>query len=226
MKKIGLLCLALVLALGALGVGYAAWTDTITISGTVNTGTLNIDPVLFSSTYIYKDTDNETMAYYYVVKDAAGEIHCDCWDPFQPANTVLVASAVSTPGADDEVNFDYDGLFPCETLVCDVVLHYDGSVPAKVNEIDWTFSGDQGGDWITPLVTSGDVVGYARMFDPETHTTGDVVVEGTQLHECEYVVVWLEFHLPQDETLMNRSGSGSCTIEVVQWNEYPYTPEE
>jgi len=38
MKKFGLLCLALVLALGALGVGYAAWTDTIYIDGTVNTG--------------------------------------------------------------------------------------------------------------------------------------------------------------------------------------------
>jgi hypothetical protein len=38
MRKIGLLCLALVLALGALGVGYAMWTDTITIHGTVQTG--------------------------------------------------------------------------------------------------------------------------------------------------------------------------------------------
>jgi len=46
MKKFGLLCLALVLALGALGVGYASWTDTIFISGTVNTGEacLSIEP--------------------------------------------------------------------------------------------------------------------------------------------------------------------------------------
>lgn len=40
MKKIGLLCLALVLALGTLGVGYAAWIDTIYIEGTVTTGSL------------------------------------------------------------------------------------------------------------------------------------------------------------------------------------------
>jgi predicted ribosomally synthesized peptide with SipW-like signal peptide len=40
MKKIGLLLLALVIALGALGVGYAKWTDTVAINGTVNTGTL------------------------------------------------------------------------------------------------------------------------------------------------------------------------------------------
>jgi predicted ribosomally synthesized peptide with SipW-like signal peptide len=40
MKKIGLLLLALVIALGALGVGYAKWTDSVNIVGQVNTGTL------------------------------------------------------------------------------------------------------------------------------------------------------------------------------------------
>jgi hypothetical protein len=38
MKKIGLICLALVLALGALGVGYALWYQDVIISGSVDTG--------------------------------------------------------------------------------------------------------------------------------------------------------------------------------------------
>jgi predicted ribosomally synthesized peptide with SipW-like signal peptide len=42
MKKIGLLALALVLALGALGVGYAMWTDTVTVNGTINTGSIDL----------------------------------------------------------------------------------------------------------------------------------------------------------------------------------------
>lgn len=42
MKKIGLICLALVLALGALGVGYAMWSDEVIIEGTVDTGTLRL----------------------------------------------------------------------------------------------------------------------------------------------------------------------------------------
>ncbi|MFC1872040.1 hypothetical protein ACFLYF_06580, partial [Chloroflexota bacterium] len=37
-KKFGFLALVLVLLLGSLGVGYAAWTDTIYIDGTVSTG--------------------------------------------------------------------------------------------------------------------------------------------------------------------------------------------
>ena len=36
--RAGILCLALVLGLGAMGVGYAHWTDTLTIGGTVSTG--------------------------------------------------------------------------------------------------------------------------------------------------------------------------------------------
>lgn len=42
MKKIGLICLAVVLAMGGLGVGYAMWVDTVTIGGPVTTGTLNL----------------------------------------------------------------------------------------------------------------------------------------------------------------------------------------
>lgn len=49
MKKFGILVIALVIALGSLGVGYAAWTDQITISGPVRTGSLclSIEPGTF-----------------------------------------------------------------------------------------------------------------------------------------------------------------------------------
>ena len=40
MRRIGLLCLALVVSLGGLGIGWAHWTDTITIEGQVCTGTV------------------------------------------------------------------------------------------------------------------------------------------------------------------------------------------
>jgi len=41
-SKIGLLSLVLVIALAALGVGYAEWTESLTITGTVNTTELNV----------------------------------------------------------------------------------------------------------------------------------------------------------------------------------------
>ena len=42
MSKLGILCLALVLAMGSLGVGYAMWDKTLYIDGTVNTGSWEV----------------------------------------------------------------------------------------------------------------------------------------------------------------------------------------
>lgn len=41
-RKVGLIVLAVVVALGALGVGYAAWSQTLTINGNVSTGTYDV----------------------------------------------------------------------------------------------------------------------------------------------------------------------------------------
>lgn len=40
MKKIGLIILVLVIALGSLGAGYAYWSQSLTVTGTVNAGNL------------------------------------------------------------------------------------------------------------------------------------------------------------------------------------------
>lgn len=42
MKKIGFVILALVLVLGTMGLGYAMWSQTITINGNVNTGNVTL----------------------------------------------------------------------------------------------------------------------------------------------------------------------------------------
>jgi len=42
-RKLGFLCLALVLAMGTLGVGYALWYEDLYIEGTVNTGTVDVE---------------------------------------------------------------------------------------------------------------------------------------------------------------------------------------
>lgn len=43
MKKIGIICLALVFALGALGVGFATWSGVLNITGTATTGTFGAE---------------------------------------------------------------------------------------------------------------------------------------------------------------------------------------
>jgi hypothetical protein len=42
-RKVGLIVLVVVIALGVLGVGYAAWTQTLTITGTVATAKFDVN---------------------------------------------------------------------------------------------------------------------------------------------------------------------------------------
>ena len=42
MRKIAILCLALILALGAVGVGFAKWSETLKIEGVVETGEVDV----------------------------------------------------------------------------------------------------------------------------------------------------------------------------------------
>ena len=59
MKKVTLIALALVLCLGAIGIGYAKWFDKLTISGIVETGELDAE----LSAHESWDSENVTKDY-------------------------------------------------------------------------------------------------------------------------------------------------------------------
>jgi hypothetical protein len=216
MKKIGLLCLALVLALGALGVGYAHWIDTIYIEGTVNTGSVDINVEYYSGTDIYKDLDTEGIVVVKWVKDADGNVVWESGKP--PEDNLLVAWAAATPGAsDDTVVITYNNTFPCQTLTADFIVHYEGSIPAMV-DAQFT-SADQ---WLIDLWDSGDAGAYGALVDMDGgfDYIAPITELPIQMHYCDYAKVWLWLHLPQDDALMNQTGSFNATITAMQWNLY------
>jgi len=233
MKKIGLLVLALVLALGTLGVAYAAWTDTIAIDGTVETGTLDINAVYFSGTDIYKNLADDSVVTVFWVKDAAGVIKWQSGTP--PASNVLVASAAAapTPAVDDSVDITFTGAIPSDYLVADVIIRSDGSVPTIVTaDID---TDDELLEWLWDN-------GYASFqaawvcINPDPFAFGYCApIDGPiQMHEGNYAKVWLYLDLPQadDETMlaagyhqedfMNQDWEFTGHFEAIQWNESPY----
>ncbi len=217
MKKIGLLCLALVLALGALGVGYAAWTDTITIQGTVNTGSVDINVVYYSGTDIYKDLSNDGLVVVKWVKEPNGSIVWSSGTP--PAKGLLVAWAAAAPGpADDTVVVTYNNTFPCQNLTADIIVHYTGSVPAMVTANITTSD-----TWLKDLWDSGHAGAYGALvnIDPSKGFQFIAPIEKLpiQMHYCNYAKVWLWLDLPQDDTYMNRTGSFTATITAIQWNK-------
>ena len=230
MKKIGLLCLALVFALGALGIGYAAWTDTLTVEGTVNTGDVDINVVGYSGTFVYKDPGggqlpdgNETIVLHEMFHPGTP---VEAPDP-PTADGFLVGSAYAKMHADDVVEVVFDDIFPCVEFTADFILHYEGSIPAKFN-----FAWIDGSDWLKDLWDAGDAWAEAHWWNvPQglcpicDGTLGEPVIDegdGIQLHYCDHILVELTIKLPQDETLMNKQGGFSAMLQVVQWNKWPH----
>jgi predicted ribosomally synthesized peptide with SipW-like signal peptide len=227
MKKIGIICLALVVALGGLGIGYAAWTDSVTVTGTVNTGNVDIDVVDYSGTYVWKtpgydDEDSQGSTIYDVTIESGWM--SDIGDPAAilgvidafPNNgnglTDPVACATAVAGAENEVVVTFDNLFPCINFSADFLLHYNGSVPVKVYMENVA---------ITGIDAALATITYKWYESDADGNQGNEIVDilGYQLHKCDYVLVKIVIHVTQTQDSMLQTGSISGTIGVKQWNE-------
>ena len=203
MKKIGLLSLALVLALGTFGVAYAMWWDEVTIDGTVCTCNVEISIEGLSETYVYKNITSREMVMSSI--------------PLVGADLMYVASATSQDVSTDtekKVQMTFDNIFPtCEPIAADVLLHYTGSVPAHVVVLE---------DDVDPSIAPFLVQSWWML-----NATGQMVEidspDGVQLHYCDLVWLWvyLDPELLQDA---GKDAQGICgnftkTVIVHQWNE-------
>jgi hypothetical protein len=127
-----------------------------------------------------------------------------------------------------ETNEPYDAvvqfynLFPCIDFHADIVLHYVGTIPAKIIETSMGWTGDETllpdgttGDWLTYLeglyVTSGGQYGLTY------HIGASALPE--QIHYCDRLHYNVNIHLPQDNLFQGLSGTGYLTMKVQQWND-------
>ncbi len=204
MKKIGLLSLALVLALGALGVGYAAWTDQVTIEGTVTTGSVELDVQRYSGTYVWKD-NGETVVWtgwMCELEEWAGAEELDIED------AIGYAYAEKGPDNGADVVIVYHNIFPCIDWTANVELHYAGQTPAYVSA-----DIDTADEWLMRLWDEGYVT-YSATLDGETITDAPV-----QVHYCDVIEVALTIYIPQEDELQGLEGSFSAYIGAIQFNK-------
>jgi hypothetical protein len=236
MKKIGLLCLALVLALGALGVGFAHWSQTITIDQTVTTGEVEVgvfgvatDPAEVEG----KDICTVTVTNGYISAGVGG--------PVTPGNNGAIkfrkdlpdgsiASALYPAGTYDffeSTTIAIDSYYPSLTILEDFVITNGGTIPVKlqvnltVNDPDGVYDHldlsavrvwkESGGTWTELYASSGK----ANVELPKL----EVALEGIQLEGCETILIWLDKHL-QQEAPQGKSASMTLTVTGMQWNMY------
>ena len=208
-KKTGLMFLALVIALAGIGGAYAAWTDTITIEGTVNTGSVDLEIVELSGTKVWKTLDDHGL----VQRDWVMDFKLHPAVP-PPANSILVAESGARVGGAEEADIVmwWDNIFPSIYFKADALLHYNGSIPVRVM-LD--YGADAGSEWILPYVTA-----TMRIVERGGQVVDIPVYEGTQLHFSDLIYLEVIVHLDQLPELMDRTASGWCDITVIQWNEY------
>jgi len=219
MKKLGVICLALVLALGSLGVAYAAWNDEVIVEGTVQNGSLILGisdcavrdgsaPVNVGGDYPTNNPDQSILPGFvgnpfYLDKNVAwGD--CSLED-------------LDGDGINDKAYFNLYNTYPCYFNAFAFYPYNAGTIPLRINSvlIEW-----EGG---SQLLTENDYIGI----DVTGDGYNDIEILwgnnfGAQLHEGQQIEVSFWIHVLQ-EAPQNATLSFTATMMAVQWNEYPYS---
>jgi hypothetical protein len=221
MKKFGILCLALVIALGALGVGYAAWTDTIFIDGTVSTGSvcLNIErfkeyggcPDEVWGNWVYDGVSVSCpMGYHFEGIVEAPEGKC-------PATVSFLGVDTDADGKYDELEVTIDNAYPYFAADISFWVCNCGTIPLKIeapviNQSNWL------------LIEYGDNIG--RQLHPGQCAEISFYVGVTQHEGYESAAsgLWIVDDITKPICPQNTPLSFTIDIMGTQWNEYPYTP--
>jgi len=193
------------MVLGGLGIGYAAWTDTVNITGTANTGTVDLVVEEYSGMWAWKVPGEVPDELVITQENVAPE------GALEPA--VAYANAAQGVTADDIV-VTFDNIFPLENgtayWYADALIHYAGSIPVKVSFADITVSESLAG--LTPTV---DILYWDEI--EQLWVPAEV---GLQLHYCNYIMILIGLLVPQDNATQGLRGTIEGSISVIQWNEY------
>ena len=216
MKKIGLLALVLVFALGAVGVGYAHWFDEVYIEGTVEMGDFLVG---WEDIILEEDSDDD------------GKDPCDMVCTLEDPETSVHHEPVATVHHTLVVYIDNG--YPQYWGLNKVTIKNAGTIPAHIVDVIVT----PGTGLATATVVSWDTNGNPVDWEL-CNAAGDPVLDlvickqetglsliCNQLEPCtaEPVDVWVE--IKQDGAEECHTYEFSVTIIAVQWNkadEYPF----
>lgn len=219
MKKVGFICLALVLALGSIGVAYAMWDKTLYIDTTVNTGEVDAEFVM-----AFTDDDGVVNNPDKDAGDDGGGTLYDHWGP-ESSNDPMAAGPnppryekdvgkcwAEIDAVDPQIlHFYVENGYPCywNTLWFDILN--TGTVPVNIEGLDIMPVGnwDRDGDGADDITVGWSGLADGMQIDPGLTAQGDI-------------------HIHVEQTLTDdESGFGgeneiyefTAEIWLVQWNE-------
>jgi hypothetical protein len=197
-NKIGIIFIAIIIAIAGFGVGISFWSNSINIFGTINTGNVSCEVTDCKGTWVYEDEITEEC----IVSNKI----------LENESLKLIAYSKAIKGNDNDVSIYFNNLFPCIEFKSGITIKYTGSIPVKINNISYVFNSSN--KWIEDLILTKDV--YTKIYD----TSGNNVTIGHLLHKNDKIFADFYIHIPHNKNLTNVSGFFSANFEIIQWNEY------
>jgi len=158
-NKVGVGFMVAVLALAGIGVSYAGFSESLTVYGTVETATVTLDIMeeWYSGTWVYKiwgfegtpntppgtpavyDLGKEILIYRGFKQEQPLEADVLSWASTNVGNAELEAWSYAEDGTthdciEADIDFVYGDIFPCIDFCADFIVHYTGSIPAKIDD--------------------------------------------------------------------------------------------
>lgn len=197
--KLGILFVVAIMALAGVGAAYAHWMDTLTIQGTISTGTLDVDPSFHFDDLVQVED-----------KDVASVDHSICDD------TVTVTITNAYPCLTVEGMFDAHGIgsIPAGlnswtiTAAGQTYVIYDGSANDVIDpSMTETQIETELEDWV--FTTSGGAVTIEIDFDGSNFW---------QIHDGHNPTMDFDLHF-EEALLQGQTFTFSMTLEYWNWNE-------
>jgi len=215
MKKFGILCLALVIALGALGVGYAAWTDTIFINGSVSTGEAcvefvtpigSLDPCGDAESLDWTADDHFATGIYYPVEPK--DVGCTTVTETAP-DTLTVVITNGYPCYANEIKYHTINCGTIPMIAMSPVLTYKDEAGADVK-----VKMQDGGYYYIPGISQYDDAWYPNVIEIMWVNNTGTQREPGGIWEDSFFI-----HVLQPAK-QNFQYTFDITREYIQWDEY------
>lgn len=225
-NKIAAIFIASIFALSGLGVAYAAWTDTLYIDGTVDTGTLCWEFVSCSMTDEFPPNNPGGD---YVGFDSPYADYT-CLPGFPLTENGYFWHLDKNVAWGEQQRYDYDGdgyyevleitlnnVYPCYFNELSFYVRNCGTIPLKFDHILINGVSYSSGQPYISLDLSGNGVDDFEIWWRESYWEFQLE-PGDPMPELSF---WM--HVLQDEDPSVQSNTFSFTLELVgvQWNEYP-----
>jgi len=217
MKRMLTVCLVAMLALGLMGLGFAKWSDTVTIEASVATGNVSVG-ILDAGVNDEGPDPQYPPGLNSEGKDVA-EIVSENGEAIGESGyykNIIETISNGYPYYKPGTTFEIKNLGSIPVKIESITENWTGELADNIHVASWQVTNPDGSVLATSPAIPEDVNGAVLT------TFADLVaaIGNFQLHDGEVLTVDIEWFLDQESEMLSNA-TNTITIIASQWNEVP-----